>query len=56
MIKIIQRGNLHRRVCFKCGCIFEFDEEDTMERYNIARGAIVKCIYCPDCSEINVLE
>ena len=47
-MKIIKMGNLNTQVtCEKCGCIYEYEDEDIRHDYNLTAGS--GFVYCPCC-------
>lgn len=52
MINIIQEGTLYpyKLKCFKCGCIFEFQDEDVFID-NLGHNEIMERINCPTCGQ-----
>lgn len=55
-MKIIVRGKDNRRVtCERCGCIYEYDDDDLEEFPSplfgvMGLGANVKYVACPECN------
>lgn len=60
MIKILKEGNLVKRTCDNCGCIFQFDKKEdveTRERNQLNRFSYkMEYIKCPQCKEEIVLS
>lgn len=46
MVKIIQKGKPKRVTCDICGCLFEYEEQETKYR------GCIKTINCPQCKTL----
>ena len=55
MIKIIRHGTRQTKECEHCGCLFSYDEVDTMIETKLDFKA-TRFIECPQCKEKIVLE
>ena len=53
MINIIKKGNLfpYQLTCPKCGCIFEFQDED-IEVKQVMYNEWIWMMRCPTCGEV----
>jgi len=57
MIKIIKPGTIQKATCKECGCIFQFENEDILERPEIPGDVpmvmrrLYKYVNCPQCNE-----
>ena len=55
MIKIIRHGTRQIKECEHCGCLFSYDEVDTLIETKLDFKA-TRFIECPQCKEKIVLE
>ena len=55
MIKIIRHGTRQIKECEHCGCLFSYDEVDTMIETKLDFKE-TRFIECPQCKEKIVLE
>ena len=60
MIKIIRHGTRQTKECERCGCLFSYDEVDTLIDSkldsNTFEAHATRVIECPQCKEKIVLE
>ena len=56
MIKIIRHGARQTKECEHCGCLFSYDEVDTLLDFNTCEEHAARVIECPQCKERIILE
>lgn len=66
-MKILVSGKDNRRVeCEKCGCVYEYEEEDVQQhdiRYTLfgmfldaRKDSVIEYVECPECGDAHILH